>query len=84
MVCFILFSNVHDTCNYFLHTKYGKVIDCHAQEKGLSERNSHTKKRGGENLIHNQVMYTKNIISRVGSYFQIGGNSVTQTQLKRC
>ena len=40
------------------------------QEKAQSEKDSHSKNRGGKNQTNNQVLYTmKHIVSRMSSYF---------------
>ena len=49
------------------------------QEKARSERNSHSKNRGGKNLIDNWVLILrKHNVSRASSYFGIGGHTVTR------
>ena len=46
-------------------------------EKVQSERNSHSKNRGGKNYFDDHVrIIRKHIVSRVSSYFPIDGHSV--------
>ena len=46
------------------------------QEKAQSERNSHSKNRGGEKT---KLTIREHIVSRVSSYVPIGGHSITRT-----
>ena len=47
-------------------------------EKAQSERNSHSENRGGKTQIDNKVLILrKHIVSRVSSYFPIGGHAIT-------
>ena len=49
------------------------------QEKAQSERNSHSKKRGGKKTkLTIRYLYLEIIVSRV-SYFPTGGHSLTRT-----
>ena len=58
-------------------TNHKKVQEGNDQEKSQSERNSHSKNRGGKN---NRALILRNhIVSRVSSYFPIGSHSVTRT-----
>ena len=56
---------------FFLHENLSKLTIKvgNDQEVAQSEGNSHSKNRGGKN---------KHIVSRVRSYFPIGGHSVTR------
>ena len=52
------------------------------QEKSKSEGNSHSKNRGGKILIDNKVfMLMEHIVSRVCSYFPIGGSQLPELNI---
>ena len=56
-------------CNYIL-CNIRKVQVGKDQEKAQSEKDSHSKNRGGKKQTHSQVLYTmKHIVSRMSSYF---------------
>ena len=44
-------------------------------------RNPHSKNQGGKTKMTIRYLYYENIVSRVSSYFQTGGHSVTRTKL---
>ena len=56
---------------------YGKVQVSNDQEKAQSERNSHSKYRGGKTKLAIRYLYLE--FPNILSYFPIGGHSVTRT-----
>ena len=68
---------ISKTLNY-IHKKVKVGND---QEISQSERNSYTKNRGKNKLtiMYIELILRKLIVSRVSSYFPIGGHSVTQS-----
>ena len=66
---------------------YGKVKVCNDQEMSQSERMFHSNNRDGKIkktklTIKFVLILRKHIVNRVGSYFPIGGHSITRTSLK--
>ena len=59
-----------------------KVKVGNAQKKAQSERNSHSKNRGGEKNDIYVLILRKHFVSRVSSYFPIGGQSDLNTNMK--
>ena len=50
------------------------------KEKAQPERKSHSENRGGKKQIENKALtLRKRIVSRLSSYFPLGGHSVTRT-----
>ena len=63
VIIIIIFAWGHDTCT-------GKVQVGKDQEKAQSERDSHSKNRGGKKPNYQSGTYTmKHIVSRMSSYF---------------